>query len=349
MMLTGKQIDDIVRRLCTTMMNPDDVTHVNKKIIGMVQHLHDKWTKNGNLMALIEASYLIDFYCSKVVNNCDVIGYHNGPTIDPSHQTARKFVWDGFNDTHDVFKTNLSYAKGLALVKRTLFNMRKEFMKNMMIFYHDLVAPYLGSKYVMIPLDWKTMLKTHNVGFFLRVAEKTIRDFTVYNASGWGMYRLVNLNTFSDKLPASCIVNSLLTLSLLYLCGFPHKSLQSYFQAPPTGKHKKYTHWASTCHDPFDHTKKSTSCTINTFVEKDVRPFSSSEAFASYTRDIINYYDIAVGTFIYSPNHPTPVSKVQRRQVLANLKQWYDYTFASVYQRIKTPSSSRSSKTKTKS
>ena len=313
---------------------------VNDVIMHKVKSLHNAWIRRGNVFALLEANYLIDFYCTHVINYCDSSNQFNPyKTILPHQQMSRAKVWDGNHPTYDVFKQFLTYTTGWENVKTFVMQMRKAFLRNLVALAPDQVSPYIDDKRTIIPLDWRVMLSRYSLKEYGIVAYNTLKEFTTYNASGWGLYRLVNLNNFEDKQPSSCITNSLLLLTMFFITGFPQKELFAYFQVPDFAS-KKYSHWATMCRNPFSSTPQQMEIdTISTLHEKEVRMFWSSEAFASYTRDIVRYYMNATTSFNYSHNSiPAHV----RQTVLKDLVTKYDAAFAHIKHKIKTPPSSRS-------
>lgn len=346
--MKGEKVDHVIQMICPFVIS-GKIYDINKEIIERVKKLHDKWVRNGNVSALIEANYLIDYYCSHIVNYCDSNVRYNASHVIPAEvKVHRSIKWHQLQDTHDVFYEVLSYSTGFQRAKAFVFELRKQFLKKLAGLSPDQVIPYMESGYVNIPLDWKTMLARYPLVEFTKLADEVVYEFTKYNAASWGMYRLVNLNDSGasgasrGKRPASCIVNSLLILTLFYLTGFPQHYLSAYFQVPEpsTKKFKKYTHWASTCTDPFFTLSKESMGVIPGYHERETRPFWSSEAFASYTRDIIRYYEIAAQSFKYDA--ATKVTAQKRIDVLTDLRKCYDDQFIRIRKKIRTPSSSSS-------
>lgn len=318
-MINPSGIDDAINNMCMIMKSQSSFEKVNTAISQRMKSLHDKWVVNGDIFALLEANYIVDFYCSHIVNYCDSNARYDRRRKSPSglHKSTRGFQWEQ-TTTYDVFKQHMSYADGFRDVKRLMLKLRKEFMKKASGLAPDQVTPKTSHTAYHVELDWRTMLQRYPLKDYVALADKTIDEMTTYNASGWGMYRLVNLNNNNDKLPASCITKSLMLLSILYMTGFPRDSISTYYQIPKNATYKKYTHWASLCHNPFDTNADSVPIdVVPTMRPAAIYKFWSTRAFSSFTREIVRYYKMAVDRFVYAPG---AIDETTRLSMLADLK-----------------------------
>lgn len=302
------QIDDAVQNICLKIKDYT-IFDVNTRIAERLGKLHNEWIANGDIFALLEANYLVDYYCSHLVNYCDSNNRYNArqqatsPT--PLHKQTRRYPWKGANDTYEVFRESISYTEGFLKVKRKMLEWRKKIMnEGLAVYCPDQVISRTSTAY-HIDLDWKAMLQRYDLQTLLDAVTNSVNDATTYHASVWGMYRVVNLNNFDTKFPSSCITNSLIILSMLYMTGFPRDNIATFFQAEKNttkcSTSKKATHWAAFCTNPYTCGKDvGTSGVIKKMDTVSVSSLWSTQTFKSYTLDILRYFALACQTFQYS-------------------------------------------------
>lgn len=299
------EIDGAVQNLCVHIRQYTFID-INNRLVDKLRKLHATWMEKGDIFALLEANYLVDFYCSHITNFCDANNKYNAVSTDPAahHKATRRFSWEGGIETYDVFREYKTYADGFLAVKGFMLQLRKDFMKELVALAPDQVIQHVSNTAYHVELDWEAMLKRYPLQQYVDAASRVINARTTYYAAGWGVYRLVNLNNYQDKLPASCIVNSLMLLSLLYMTGFPPQHIASYYQIPKNTKSKQYTHWASACVNPFSRGAKSNVGkfgVISTMDTTSMMSFWSTGAFTSFTHDIIRYFKTSSTSFVYAP------------------------------------------------
>jgi hypothetical protein len=298
---------------CSNVMaNPESL---NALVIRKIRTLHDQWVQGKNMYALLEANYLIDYYCSHVLILCE----SSNPLED------RKIIWQGNTITYDQFKHMPKYEEGFQKVKQFI---------NSLVFtvLDDLRLIGVVSKSHL--LDWKKVVKTVHVAKILKSIKTTVKGFHKYYASGWGMYRLLNMKTFLDKAevvehPCSCICVSLLYITILCQMGFPREHIFTHGQTVDAKLKRKLTHWAISCRDILGtalHKLNNREKLITVF-DKEI---ATSEGFTLYTRDIIEFYMMALKR--YRVKHQD-----KRRLILQKLKALYDKEFSDIYDLIKTP------------
>ena len=286
---------------------------MNEFVMTKIKLLHEDWVgSKNNPYALFEANYLIDYYCSLLIVFGDTINmYASNPTED--EMNARKFNWEGAVHTYEILKEKLSYSQGYIRARDKLH------------VYRDKVLDYInknipGAVTSKQKVDWNHPKITDK---YVLTVLKLMKNYEeTYYASANGMYRLINLHLFKgEKIihnthtgPCNCICYSLRTLMVLYLMGYPRDRLYVLPQKDEKhGPKKKVTHWAVRCGNMkvFDH---------HNFNNLPNPSFDSSDAFNYFTRNIIDYYMIAVSQ--YKLNY-----KKERMYALRKLKGSFDKEF----------------------
>lgn len=306
---------------------------LNAKVMDALSRLHDDWVERGDIFALLEANYLVDYYCTFVANACDgEIAYDRKNDAMDKHVKSiairRRLHWKVKDDTHDVFRRRMTYWNGFEKIRKHIFALRNEVAES-------LKAGIRGT-------GWRTrtILKVADgvdIDELLRCVKRAIDADATYFASGWGMYRFANLNNYTEKKkPCSCICRSLLILSLLYMCGVPSERLFAHFQKREGKKTRRFTHWAVSCEDTAALVKKYAN-RLKHLVSAEERRFNTSEAFAAFTRDIVFYYLRAVKEFDYSSQD----DRLARKRALTAFKREYDERYDAIADAVRTPSASR--------
>lgn len=304
--MNSSQIDDAVQNVCVSIRN-FTIFDVNSRMVDRFAKLYREWKDKGNVFSLLEANYLVDFYCSHIINYCDTHNKYdssNASSPDAMHKRTRKFLWSGNQHTYEVFRQQIAYADGFLAVKKKMLMWRKQMMRALAMLCPDEVTPHINSTAYNVQLDWNTMLQRYPLQTLVDAAKTAIQDVTTYHASGWGMYRVINLNNYdASKLPSSCITNALIFLCLLYMTGFPEDNIAVYFQAPKSATCKKQSHWAVSCTNPYTHNNRDVGklAVIGTLDTVGASALWSNKTFRSFTVDIVKYYKLACKTFQYAP------------------------------------------------
>lgn len=318
-----------LRRACgDSGVSEGALAELGKRVVDALTRLHDAWVERGDVFALLEANYLVDYYCTYVANACDgEIAYDRAASMSKDVQAIavrRKLHWRVKEDTHDVFRRRMSYWNGFEKIRARIFALRNAALE-------DLGARGLGR-------GWRTRAVVEaraSVEDLISAVKRAIDAESQYFASGWGMYRFENLNNYAARRPCSCICRSLLILSLLYMCGVPRERLFAHFQKPEGKKTRRFTHWAVACEDTAALVKKYAN-RLKHLVSAEDRRFNTSEGFAAFTRDIVFYYLRAVREFEYS----SAEDKKARRRALMVFKREYDSRYDSIADAIRTPQAS---------
>ncbi len=298
----------------------------NIEIVEQIEKFHYKWIYENDLNALIEANYLIDYYCTYVSNACDKNAIfeheHNPLNIQYNPQNPlentpilknRKFKW-ATEQTYEVLIKRIDYNDGLKQANEVLTditNKVKKQINNRLMTAHELTLGSKGySKYIFKEKnkdgmfdepdktqDWQSILTLIDLSDIVVMITQEINRDTLYYASAHGMYRLVNqrrIGKLSPRRPCNCICRSFTFLCILHMLDYPREFLFGEYQsADPEVRH---THWGAACLPVKDHVKEP----INSHVKEPFNlsphmhsvgqhPFGSSEAFKTYTIDMINY------------------------------------------------------------
>ena len=285
-------------------------------VIEKLHILYDDWSSGRNFFALIEANYLIDYYCTQVLY------YENTSEI-------RKLKWFGLPDTLDEFK-HIDYQDGLTQVKRFILGICDS------VFY-KLYKYHTQNENGFFPINWDGLLASIRLEEILLLIDQEVEMLMEYSANAYGFYRvfaLTNQNQ-SGKLPYNCTIKALLCQSVLMFLGFPRDMIFSVGQRQRGYKaRKKQSHWAMTCKNPFSSVIENMK-KFNIGIGGDglmsiySHSFQSVESFATYTRDIIFYYIRQAGEMDYSGN------TVTRYNYFEDLVKEFDRQFPS--EKIKSP------------
>ena len=293
---------------------------LNKHVIAYLRILHDDWIKSQNgIWSLIEANYFIDYYCTSIARMC----------MKEDEWKKTKISWASDTITYDKFKGFVSYQDGLTATKKLLTDIVNE-----TLYLCKIHLPLTMQKSIQktgnVIENWPEFLKYVPINTILRYIQNTMNTHVSYYASGWGMYRLINMYLLKGEeqmvqKPCSCICVSLIYISVMGILGFPKKFLYTHTQANKNSYNyrKKLTHWSVACENPFTGIKSK----INNVMTSDVisiedKNMGTTEGFALYTRDVIFYYSqLATKTFAKGPL-PYP-----RKEIFYNLRDMFDAEF----------------------
>jgi hypothetical protein len=140
--------------------------------------------------------------------------------------------------------------------------------------------------------DWQSILKLIDLSEIVEMITQEIYRYTDYYDSAHGMYRLVNqsitLNKSPSKRPCNCICMSFTFLCILHMLDYPREFLFGEYQSSNPDPKVKHTHWGAACQPINSHVKEPFN------LDPDMHslaqhPFGSSEAFKTYTTDMIKY------------------------------------------------------------
>lgn len=314
-------------QLTTSSEYKKNVAEMNKKVFDKLLYYHDRWVAGKDMYALMKANYLIDFYCSNLVSTCD--------DNDPDHNILS---WISEAKTYDQMIGDISYRDGLKKVSKFVGDLVSTIAKRIeryaKVSTGEKLVTYKGKKPIF---DWKTMVEVMDTSALIKLINDEIKSAQEYYASGWGMYRLINMKIFTEdkkeinRKPCSCICNSLLAITILCALGFPREHVYVQGQKIKAITRKKQTHWAMACQNPV---KTAFHNIGNDPDMKTVfqRKADSSQAFAAFTRDIIHFYD-RVALVHYKPQKSY---RYDKEFILNNLRNMYDRKFEHIIGDIKT-------------
>ena len=287
----------------------------NRAVIAQLRKLYNEWL-TGNMLAVVEANYLVDYHCTQILYHCE----------DPSLE--RSIQWRNGVSTSDVIK-NIPYNEGLKQGIDILIQMRNTLAEYLAI--DHLINP----KEAIIPLDWiSSNIDLDDVRIYIA---DVLKKFTSYLANAYGFYRFIALEENSPSKPqkfsVDCITKALISTTLLALLNFPRDRIYSVGKRinTPTVR-KKQTHWSYACYDPIKDLMNEGEDPLPNFKTLYYRKIDSQESFATYTRDIIYYYDSAI-------NDIQQLSQKELKiEILGDLINKFDEEFSDISEIIKTPS-----------
>ena len=302
---------------------------LNSKVLDHIVILHDKWVKGADVYALMEANYLIDFYCTHVVFACQ-----------SSDTKKTRILWEENMITYDQLIKNLKYSEGLEKAK----DLMKSFVKDIANDIKKYLSTAMNKKNVpfqkhggIITFDWYKVIQVMNTQTLTQFIRQRLEYIQHYYASGWGMYRLINMKYFAageryinGVRPCSCICNSLMSITVLAALGFPREHIYVEGQKPPHTSRDKQTHWAMACVDPLTKSLNNIGHhdQLHVVFNKKVE---TSKAFAVYTRDIIHFYDRIALT-----HYESVENALGKKIILSHLREQYDVRFNDIVHEIKT-------------
>jgi hypothetical protein len=317
-------IDDLCEALKPTASHHNSVVPLNgwnPHVLGCLAKLHEEWQTGTNPFALIEASYLVDYYCSQVVIFGDPFEKSVKTAADlpaAADLERRRMRWANGMYTYEFFKSHpADYVKGLKRVKEIIADMVVDVKRSV-------PAPL---REAMESGRWHMI----NVSTLFSHIQTAMTQRVHYYASVWGMYRLINMHavdpkkkTLGDKLPCSCICKSLLFSSILLFLGYPREKVYTLLQVDKEmwKQRKKPSHWAVavSCENLASKMKKQWNA-VAKLQDLGEIGVGSSQAFVSFTRDIIYYYKVALSHYKELPWAP------QKYHVLSRLIRTLDKYF----------------------
>lgn len=334
----AKDIANIIKTLhgtCKTPLEFDEkIKGINERVTRILKQMHDDWVNNADTTSLLQANYLMDYYCSTLVRMCDTLS--NKDCV---------FSWGEYGSTYEILlNEQLSYSDGLWVAHELIKDMAKLTVSSLSDQIPVAEHPYVFDASSGIVKDWKLFLEYVSLKALLDFIKTEIDDQTGYAANGWGMYRFVNMRMLKpgsssevipNKKPCSCICITLLYILVLNQLGYPKELLFTLPQADSNvyKTRKKLTHWSLECKHPFkDLLERANNVDMSGYMSLDNRNMSSTYGFSLYTRDIVNYYRGAV--FHYKVGN-IGASKLQRMNAFDHLLLAYDSTFPGV--NLKTP------------
>jgi hypothetical protein len=311
--------DPIPHYACSIMRN-DRKWWMMKKMSGEVLYclemLHDKWVSGEDDFALLHANYLVDYYCTKVIELCEpdklvkTVNDLKNVVLDSRALKYGREKPSSVVVSYDFFKKHVDYSTGLQLMVDTFIRMKDNVL--------SILQPH--TREMVQKQKWDQVSPTELFDAIYTV-ERTLSE---YHASGWGMYRLLYMNTFKGKnlVPnkgaCSCICNSLLRSMMLILLGYPRGKVFTKLEASRDylKYRKKQTHWAMTCEDVRLKVKRNWGG-IDEYDDIGRYKLASSHAFIAYTRDIIYYYLEALMTYQVTMRH-------NKRYTILMLREMFD-------------------------
>jgi hypothetical protein len=155
------------------------------------------------------------------------------------------------------------------------------------------------------------------------------------------MYRFIALKK-GLKFIFNCITRALILSIVLYLLGFPKEFifLEGYTKDP---KEKKQTHWDLSCINPVDKSFQLILTPPQSLVAQNLlfqRNMFTTETFATYTRDLINYYQNQLLNLRKRGVRDFKVLNPQlnnRYKFLEYFKELFDRQFPEAYEIVKSP------------
>ena len=287
----------------------------NKAVIAQLRKLYTEWL-TGNMLAVVEANYLVDYHCTQILYHCE----------NPSLERLTRWTHEMITD--DIIK-NIPYHEGLQEGIDILIEIRNEIAIYLKV--DNLIKP----SEPVIPVDWiSSNIDLNDVQIFIR---HYLNEFTTYSANAYGFYRFIALD---EKTPSSqrkffvdCITKALISTTLLALLNFPRERIYSVGKRDTQGPaRKKQTHWSYACFDPIKDLMTEGEDPLPNLKTLYHRKIDSQESFATYTRDIIYYYETAIDDIEHLNQ------KELKMEILGDLINKFDAEFSDISEIIKTPS-----------
>jgi len=311
-------------------------------VIEQLKMLHDQWLAGTDPLALARASYIMDYHCSRILYYCQV--------ELTKGETAQKWM-HGFN-SEDILE-KIEFNKGWTMAKNQLLKLRDNIAN---VLKEEKFKP-IKKEGEIIYFDWKDILGGNDVGvkkipafsrknwlsdIFNREFDKLVQ----YEVNGYGMYRFVALkNKKNKKNVCSCISTSLVKAVVLYLLGFPkqHIYVEGWIDnSRLSGTDRKQTHWQMSCRDFINFDVIQFQRIDKNLFKGFERNIFTTEAFASWTRDIIVFYRRQLLTirrrisdFPRTVGHRAGTH--DRFSALFELKDLYDKAFPDAFKIVGSP------------
>ena len=303
----------------------------NKYCIQTLAYLLDEWTSGTNIFALVEANYLIDYYCTQIVHYCEKELRES--KVNPFDTFSK------FRDFDHIVSSefySINYNDGLLQVQEKIFEIVRA------------VCDHFGFplRKGIIPVNWEELLQRFDLKYILDQIYLIFKRFTEYIANAFGLYAFIALKPVqttiyqineADKLsPVNCITTSLLLETILMLLNFPRQFIFSVGQRHTRSQDRtKQSHWTTTCLHPFANVLANSGNFHPSMQTIYYRKIDSAESFATYTRDIIFYYK----NFLQR-RETKKSDHILRIALLENLIKTFDYYFPEVFKIVQSPPTS---------
>ena len=272
----------------------NDLYQMNITVIKYLKVLHEQWVNDDSYpFSLFEANYLIDYYCSHIMQLGEKQDmFVENPSDDDIKNRTLYYVWRNGWKSYDIFKKQLSYKTGLILARSKIMEFKKDILQ--LISVDNSLKAFVvadGKDFNHIDLS---KLTAPYVQYLIEFVISNLSTRYKYYASGYGMYRLINMHNLDidsrNDLPCNCICISFISLMILYLLGYPKEKLfinpqKGYSNTSP----QHLTHWAMSCENIHDQLLKP-YLNVPEMVSKRQINIMTSEGFSLYTRNIIKFY-----------------------------------------------------------